>query len=241
MILSFVVFASIILIISYYLIKKLNPSLSKFLVLLILSVIVFVSAFGFIQLQSNQFCFGNSFGNSSKNECSPAYQSETILVLGAGIKNNQTPTLVLQKRLDKAIEVYNSNLTTIKQIIVSGDNSKDFHNEPKVMKAYLTRNGIPEKIVKEDFGGRRTMDSCYRLKNFFKVNSTIVITQGFHISRAKFLCDNVGLKTEYAVADDSSWNTLVWGYIREIPASWSALRDAIVFVPQVGSDGTESD
>ena len=237
MILSFVVFASIILIISYYLIKKLKPNLPKFLILLILSIIIFVLPFGFIQLQPSQLCFGNS----SKNECSSAYQSETILVLGAGIKNNQTPTLVLQKRLDKAIEVYNSNLATIKQIIVSGDNSKDFHNEPKVMKAYLTRNGIPEKIVKEDFGGRRTMDSCYRLKNFFKVNSTIVITQGFHISRAKFLCDNVGLKTEYAVADDSSWNTLVWGYIREIPASWSALRDSIVFVPQVGSDGTESD
>ncbi len=166
-------------------------------------------------------------------------RSDTLLVLGAGIKQNQYPTLVLQNRLDKAVEIFNQG--NIKTIIVSGDNSKDWHNEPKVMKDYLVSKGILESVIKEDFGGRRTADSCYRVKNFFKVDSVIVVTQGFHLGRGKFLCQSVGLKTGFAFAQDSGLQTTAWGYVREIVSSWLALNDSIWFRPQVGSDGSEAD
>jgi vancomycin permeability regulator SanA len=160
-----------------------------------------------------------------------------IMVLGAGIKADNSPTNILQKRLDKAIEIYtNSN---IKKIIVSGDNAKEYHNEPTVMKNYLIKNNIPKEVIVEDFGGRRTMDSCYRVKNFFKVSQIILVSQQFHLPRAKFLCESLGLKSYIAPAQNGVFATTFWGYVREIPASWSAMRDSVYFVPQVGSDGSE--
>jgi vancomycin permeability regulator SanA len=166
-------------------------------------------------------------------------RSETILVLGAGILSNRYPSLVLKNRLDKSVELFNQG--QIKTIIVSGDNPRDDYNEPKVMKDYLVSKGIAETAIKEDFGGRRTADSCYRVKNFFKIDSAIVITQGFHLGRAKFLCQSAGLKTGFVFAQDSGLQTTTWGYIREIVSSWAALNDSVWFRPQVGSDGSEAD
>jgi SanA protein len=159
-----------------------------------------------------------------------------IVILGAGIRNNEIPTDILRLRLDSGLEVHKQ---TDQKIIVTGDNSLEWHNEPRVMKNYLIKNGVASNDIIEDFGGRRTMDSCYRVKNFFKANKIVLVTQAFHISRAKFLCESVGLDVEIKIAADTGPSTVVWGYIREIPAAWSALFDSIYFKPQVGSDGSE--
>jgi vancomycin permeability regulator SanA len=158
------------------------------------------------------------------------------MILGAGIRGD-SPTKILQLRLDKGIELYNQN--KIKYIIVSGDNSQESHNEPTVMKNYLISKGIPKNVIVEDFGGRRTMDSCYRIKNYFKVDQVILVSQTFHLNRAKFLCDSVGLNSYVAPAQNSDMSTTFWGYVREVPAGWSAIRDSVYFRPQVGSDGSE--
>jgi SanA protein len=173
----------------------------------------------------------------SCNNCET--KEKTIVVLGAGIKNNKDPSPILQNRLDEAYKIFGNQ--KIAKIIVSGDNSKEYHNEPKVMKDYLIKKGIPENLIKEDFGGRRTMDSCYRIKNYFGVEEVIVVTQSFHIGRAVFLCNSVGLFTSYSIAKDSSIESAIWGYMREVPASWKALNDSIWFQPQVGSDGSENE
>ncbi len=163
---------------------------------------------------------------------------EVVMILGAGIRADNYPTQVLKSRLDKGLELFNTK--KIKYIIVSGDNSKEYHNEPTVMKNYLIDSGVPASVIVEDFGGRRTMDSCYRVKNYFKVNRVIIISQQFHLSRAKFLCDWVGLTSYIEPAQNTRFDTTFWGYIREIPASWTAIRDSVYFEPQVGSDGTEN-
>jgi vancomycin permeability regulator SanA len=168
----------------------------------------------------------------------PNSKLRTAVVLGAGITKNNKPTLVLQTRLNIALQLYRGN--RIDKIIVSGDNSTQFHNEPKVMKQYLVENGINEKIIIEDFGGRRTMDSCYRVKNFFKIDEAIVISQKFHLGRAKVLCESVGLSTDLIYAPNPRDDVTIWGYLREIPASFGVVRDLIYFRPQVGSDGSES-
>jgi SanA protein len=160
----------------------------------------------------------------------------TIVILGAGIRNNEIPTDILKLRLNSGLEVYKQ---TGQKIIVTGDNSLEWHNEPRVMKNYLIKNGAPSTDIIEDFGGRRTMDSCYRVKNYFKTNKIVLVTQAFHISRAKFLCESVGLDVEIKVAADTGPSTVIWGYIREVPAAWSAIFDSIYFKPQVGSDGSE--
>jgi SanA protein len=159
-----------------------------------------------------------------------------IVVLGAGIRND-TPTDILKRRLETAKEIYDQ---TKQKIIVTGDNSQQYHNEPRVMKNYLIKLGVPSVDIIEDFGGRRTMDSCYRIKNFFSANKIVLVSQAFHLPRARFLCESVGLSVQTKAASDSNYSTALSGYLREIPASWAGLFDSVYFKPQVGSDGTES-
>jgi vancomycin permeability regulator SanA len=176
--------------------------------------------------------FKSDFGGGNQS-----IDSEPIIViLGAGINNNDTPTDILKRRLESGFEIYNQNKY---KIIVTGDNSQQDHNEPRVMKNYLIKLGVSGSDITEDFGGRRTMDSCYRVKNFFDAKKIILVSQAFHLPRARFLCESVGLEVQTKVSQDANFGTAAWGYMREIPASWSALWDSIYFVPQVGSNGRE--
>jgi SanA protein len=164
--------------------------------------------------------------------------SKVALVLGAGIKNNRYPSKVLENRLEQSIELYKSG--QIKYFLVSGDNTTIDYNEPEVMQNYLIKQGIPKENIIADFGGRRTIDSCWRAKNAFKADSVVIVSQSFHLPRAQFLCNSVGLKTFTSKADDSSWQVKINGYVREIPASIVALWEAWSnYEAEIKPDGKE--
>lgn len=98
---------------------------------------------------------------------------------------NGNPNPYFFNRIKAAVELYNSG--KIKDIIVSGDNSKKHYNEPEDMKNELIKAGIPADKIYEDFAGFRTLDSVVRAKEIFGQNSYIIISQQFHNERAVFL------------------------------------------------------
>jgi vancomycin permeability regulator SanA len=169
----------------------------------------------------------------------PQRTPQVALIFGAGILNNETPSTILKNRLDIGLDLYNEK--KIKAIIVSGDNSKSNYNEPAVMRNYLISKGVPVNRIFEDYGGVRTADSCYRAKNYFNLSEVYLVTQEFHIPRAKFLCNALGLESIGLSAQSSRLYTDFWGYFREIFANWSAIKDSISFEPKVKSDGKEAD
>jgi vancomycin permeability regulator SanA len=169
----------------------------------------------------------------------PQRTPQVALIFGAGILNNEIPSVTLKNRLDIGLNLYNNK--KIKAIIVSGDNSASNYNEPAVMRNYLISNSVPANRIFEDYGGVRTADSCYRVKNYFNVSEVYLITQEFHIPRAKFLCDALGLESIALPAQSSRLYTQVWGYFREIFANWAAIKDSISFQPKIKSDGKEAD
>jgi SanA protein len=167
-----------------------------------------------------------------------SFSPRAALVLGAGIRNNQYPSTVLQNRLDTAIKLYTEK--KIDTVLVSGDNSSVYYNEPEVMKNYLLQQGIPEQSIVQDFAGYRTIDSCWRAKNVFKATDLYIITQQFHIPRSTFLCKMIGINVAPVPAEDAAKSVTASGYIREIPASWIALWETSTqYTPPVQSDGTE--
>jgi SanA protein len=94
-------------------------------------------------------------------------------------------------RIDAAVELYKSG--KIKNIIISGDNSKTEYNEPTDMKAELVRNGIPDSLIYLDYAGFRTLDAVVRARDIFGQNSFIVISQKFHNERAIYLARKFGI------------------------------------------------
>ena len=59
---------------------------------------------------------------------------DCILVLGASVQNNEKPSLMLQDRLDRGIELYFAGCAP--KLLMSGDHGSMYYNEVAVMKSY---------------------------------------------------------------------------------------------------------
>jgi len=94
-------------------------------------------------------------------------------------------------RIDATVELYKNG--KIKNVIISGDNSKIDYNEPTDMKAELVKNGIPDSLIYLDYAGFRTLDAVVRARDIFGQNSFIVISQKFHNERAVYLARKYGI------------------------------------------------
>jgi vancomycin permeability regulator SanA len=166
-------------------------------------------------------------------------EPKLAIVLGAGLWRDW-PSPVLQRRLDSAVKLFHEG--KVNHILVSGDNSRQDYDEPTAMKRYLIEKGILPKDITEDFAGRRTIDTCWRAKNVFKVERAYLISQSFHLPRGYFLCETQGIKTIPVSSENTSMGTTLVGIIREYPASWLSLKEvAISYEPEIQSDGRERD
>jgi SanA protein len=160
-----------------------------------------------------------------------APNAQVAIIFGAGLRRDGEPTTVLRDRVQTAAELYFSG--KVLKLLMSGDNSYDYYNEPGAMKSYALELGIPEKDIVLDFAGRRTYDTCYRAKNIFGVDKALIVTQSFHLPRALFLCNHLGIEGSGVTADRRRYSLraqLFWN-VREIPATLSALWDVWVIRP----------
>jgi len=101
------------------------------------------------------------------------------------------------------------------------------------MREYAVSLGVPDEAITLDYAGRRTYDTCYRAKAIFGVESALLVTQKFHLPRALFLCNALGLKASGVEANNRNyWNSslLIWN-IREQLATVDAFLDVFVDKP----------
>lgn len=151
---------------------------------------------------------------------------KTGMVLGAAVYPGGTPSSALRERLDTAIELYKSG--KIERILVSGAHDVGY-DEPRAMKIALVESGIPPEAVIEDNLGLRTFDSCRRAKSEFEISELLVISQGFHLPRALFLCRSMGIQASgvYSVGPFSTYYNR-WYTIREVGAMYVAVWDVLL-------------
>ena len=144
------------------------------------------------------------------------------LVLGAGLWPDGSLTAVLADRVATAADLYHAGV--VQKLLCSGDNRFVDYNEPQAMLEYAVRLGVPEQDIVLDYAGRRTYDSCYRARAIFGVEQVVVVTQRFHVARALYLCDSLGLDGVAILADRQPYSArqVIWR-TREYPAlalSW---------------------
>jgi SanA protein len=116
---------------------------------------------------------------------------------------------------------------------MSGDNRFVDYNEPGAMYQYAVDLGVPPQDIVLDYAGRRTYDTCYRAQAIFGLQDVLLITQKFHLPRAVFLCNQMGLKANGVIADRSAYSRysrLIWN-LRETPATLVALVEAWITRP----------
>ncbi len=125
--------------------------------------------------------------------------SDAAVVLGNKVELNGKPSKRLQGRLDKATELYENNY--FKYIIVSGGIGKEGFDEAAVMKEYLAEKGIPDDKILLDSNGYNSYMTAKNTKAIMDdmgFNSTMIITQFYHISRTKLAFDKVGIENVYS-------------------------------------------
>ena len=123
------------------------------------------------------------------------------LVLGTSNKLvSGKPNPFFTNRIETAKALIEHNKTN--HIIVSGDNSSKYYNEPLAMKKALELKGVDKSTITPDYAGLRTFDSIVRCKQIFGQDSIIIITQSFHAYRALFISNYYNLKAIAVVADE---------------------------------------
>jgi len=117
--------------------------------------------------------------------------------------------------------------------LMSGGEWSYAHGEPESMREYAMDLGVPEEAIVLDHGGSRTYDTCYRARAVFGLDSALLVTQGFHLPRALFVCNALGLRAEgVPAANRRYWPlmSLIWN-VREQFATVAALVDVYVSRP----------
>lgn len=138
-----------------------------------------------------------------------------IVVLGAGIRRGK-PSPMLEDRLKTGISLYNNDISS--KILITGDHMNDDYDEVTVMKNYLLEHGIPEEDIITDNYGISTYDSIYRVKNVYKSNKVVIVSQRYHLYRALFLSDNLDLESYGVEANLRYYYGQWYREIREILA-----------------------
>jgi SanA protein len=134
-------------------------------------------------------------------------------------------------RIDAGVKLFKNK--KVKMLLVSGDNSSRYYNEPARMKKDLIKRGIPEKFITLDHAGYRTFDSIIRANRVFGVDDYIIVTQPFHLKRALFIAKKKGFNAIGFPAKQNN-NTLAHYrmLVREVLARAKAFLDLYVLKTQ---------
>ena len=153
------------------------------------------------------------------------------IVFGAGLWRNGSPTPVLADRVSEAAALYFAG--KVEKLLMSGDNRFVDYNEPEAMRQLALSLGVPDQAIVLDYAGRRTYDTCYRAKAIFRVDQAILVTQAFHMPRAIYICNLLGVESVGVQSDlrDFRKSSLLYWNARELFATVSALWDVNISHP----------
>ncbi len=153
------------------------------------------------------------------------------VIFGAGLTRTGEPTAILKDRVETGAQLYFSG--KVQKLLMSGDNRTLSYNEPEAMRQYAMSLGVPSAAIVLDYAGRRTYDTCYRARAIFGLDSVLLVTQPFHMPRALFLCNALGLKAAGVEATNHHYwppLMLIWN-AREQLATVGAFVDVYVSRP----------
>ena len=183
----------------------------------IIKIIALISLLGILIVLSINFYVVGSTKDQilTYEEYSKLNDVDCILILGAGIRNNE-PSPMLEDRLLEGIKIYNEKVSP--KIVMSGDHGRKEYDEVNIMKEYAINKGISSEDIFMDHAGFSTYESIYRAKEVFKADKIIIVTQKYHLHRALFIADSLGIEVYGVGSDPRSYRGQAYRELREILA-----------------------
>ncbi len=128
-----------------------------------------------------------------------APRAQVAIVLGAKVYSSGIPAPMLKDRLDTGIALY--RLGKVDKLLLSGDHGQKTYDEVNTMLDYVVARGVPDEDVFTDHAGFSTYDTMYRARDVFAVTDALIVTQGFHLTRAVYTARALGLEATGVAAD----------------------------------------
>lgn len=125
-------------------------------------------------------------------------RSDYLVILGAGLRG-EVPSTALFQRLYTSLEYIKIN-PNVKIVVTGGKGSGESIPEAEAMKRFLIKHGVSEDLILKEEKSTNTFenmkftsDIVNKLEKKDNIKITIV-TNNFHVLRAKFLAQRQGLK-----------------------------------------------
>lgn len=193
---------------------------------MILAVVVAIVA---VFAVTNVVTIAGSKGSIVTSEEANIQSADAIVVLGASVFADGTPSGILQDRLDDGIALYFAGVAP--KLIMSGDNGTASYNEVRVMKQYAIAQGVPSEDIFCDHAGFSTYESMYRAKYVFGCERIVVATQTYHLYRALWSAKCLGMQAVGVPSDYHEYQKQLQYDVREIPARTKDFFKALLRVP----------
>ena len=154
---------------------------------------------------------------------------DCILVLGCLVKDDGRPSDMLHDRLRRGVELYQAGVAP--KLLMSGDHGRENYDEVATMKQFAIDADIPSEDVFMDHAGFSTYESMYRAIDIFQAEKIIIVTQEYHLYRAVYIAQALGLDAYGVNADYRNY----WGQsARDFREVLARVKDfaTTIFLPE---------
>ncbi len=174
-----------------------------------------------------------SHRTSEKELSREADTFDCVLVLGAGVKADGSLSNLLRDRMIMGVKLMEAGRAPV--LLLTGDShDAATYDEVGAMAAYATENGVEAGTILRDPMGLSTYESLWRAKNVYGMKKVLIVTQNFHLDRALYLADRLGLECAGVECDITM--ALPMNHIREWAARIKALFQGIA-LPEIDAKG----
>ena len=150
-----------------------------------------------------------------------------ILVLGAGLRSDGTPSDMLSDRLSVGISLFEKGVSG--KLLMSGDNNGDSYNEVAAMQLFATEKGVDPESIVLDGKGYSTYDSIFNAVKEYGAKRIVIVTQEYHLYRALYIAKSFGIDAYGVHADLRPYRAQAYRDIRE---HFARFKDFILTVTE---------
>ena len=192
--------------------KRIEVNMKKIIkyvvIVLIIMILIVLAINSYVKLSTKkQIIENNDYSNLEDIDC--------IIILGAGIWGDK-PSPMLEDRLLEGVSLYENNVST--KIIMSGDHGREEYDEVNIMKKFAIEKGVPSEDIFMDHAGFSSYESIYRAKEIFGANKIVIVTQKYHLYRALYIANQLGIESYGLGADPRQYVGATYRELREILA-----------------------
>ena len=145
---------------------------------------------------------------------------DLILVLGAGLRSDGSPSDMLADRLRVGVSLFEFDCSDI--ILMSGDDSGKEYNEVSAMKRFAQDLGVNAENILVDGRGFSTYESISRAVEEYGAERIVIVTQEYHLYRALYIARTLGIE---AVGVPSDLRTYRGQWYRDLREHLARFKD----------------